>query len=65
MEVDARDFSEIIKYVENRVEEAEGLALEGLEIEFLSKQDPQKQKIWLGVEFTRFGEKLCKACGLL
>lgn len=65
IEVDGRDFSEIIKYVESRIDEAEGLALEGLEIEFLSRLDPQEHRIWLGFELTRFGEKLCNACSLL
>lgn len=65
MDIDGRDVAEIIKFVEERISEAEGLALEGLEIRFLSKRYEQDQRIDLGIELTRFGEKLCQACGLM
>lgn len=63
-DADGRDVKVILDYVERRIEEAEGLALEGIEIGFLYRVDQQKKRVELGVGFTRFGEKLCKACGL-
>ena len=58
-------FEALLKHVEERIQEAEGLALEGLEIGFLFKRDNEEQRITLGVRLTRFGERLCNACGLL
>lgn len=63
--LDGRDISEVMEFIEQRISEAEGLALEGLEIGHLFRRDDEKQRVILGVEFTRFGEKLCRACGLL
>lgn len=64
-EVDDGKFDAIVEHLEKRVQEAEGLALQGLEIGFLFKRDEQEQRVILGFEFTRFGKKLCNACGLL
>ena len=58
-------FEAIIEHLENRVQDAEGLALEGLKIGFLFKRDDKAQRIVLGFEFSSFGKKLCKACGIV
>lgn len=63
--LDGNHLDEIIKFVEQRIEEAEALALDGLQIDYLVRHEESKQRIILGVELTRFGEKLCAGCGLL
>jgi hypothetical protein len=64
-EVNDGKFDAILEHLEKRIQEAEGLALQGLEIEFLFKRDEEDQRVILGFQLTRFGHKLCKACGLL
>ncbi|WP_170377286.1 Abi-alpha family protein [Ruegeria atlantica] len=65
MDVHGGHISELLKFVEERVSEAESLSLEGLEIDFLVSRNEDEQEVSLGIELTRFGEKLCQACGLL
>lgn len=65
LEVDGKDLAVIISYIETRTKEAEALTLDGVEAEFLYRPDWKTKNITLGVELTRFGEKLCDACGLL
>jgi hypothetical protein len=63
-EVGDGKFEAVIEHLERRIEEAEGLALDGLGVGFMFKRDEQEQTISLGFEFTSFGKKLCTACGI-
>lgn len=63
--VDMNDLANLANYAKSRAEEAETLAINGFDFEYIAKFDQIRKSVRLGLQFKPFGETFCKACGLL